>query len=98
MSVPGHRVIFGRPAACPLSGPSQTCDSALANTEIGVIQAPEPGPRIMRYELTGFECTGIRPFLPNKPRDVPRTNDRRVLNGIFWTLRSDACFRRDAAC
>jgi hypothetical protein len=34
-----------------------------ANTEIGVIQAPERGPRIMRYELTDFEWTAIRPLL-----------------------------------
>jgi len=26
-------------------------------------------------------------MLPNKPRGVPRVNDRRVLNGIFWILR-----------
>jgi hypothetical protein len=39
----------------------------VAHTEIGVIQAPEPGPRIMRYELTDFEWTAIRPFLPNMP-------------------------------
>ena len=37
----------------------------------------------MRYELTNFEWAAIRPFLPNKPRGVPRVNDRRVLNGIF---------------
>ena len=24
-------------------------------------------------------------MLPNKPRGVPRVNDRRVLNGIFWS-------------
>jgi hypothetical protein len=65
----------------------------VANTEIGVIQAPEPGPRIMRYELTDFEWTDIRSFLPNKPRGVPRVNDRRVLNGIFWILRSGAPWR-----
>ena len=65
----------------------------VANTEIGVIQAPERGPRIMRYELTDFEWTAIRPFLPNKPRGVPRVNDRRVLNGIFWILRSGAPWR-----
>src|SRR5258708_30225258 len=65
----------------------------VANTEIGMIQAPEPGPRIMRYELTDFEWTAIRPFLPNKPRGVPRVNDRRVLNGIFWILRSGAPWR-----
>jgi transposase len=44
----------------------------------------------MRYELTDFEWSAIRPFLPNKPRGVPRVNDRRVLNGIFWILRSGA--------
>jgi hypothetical protein len=37
----------------------------------------------MRYELTDDEWTAIRPMLPNKPRGVPRVNDRRVLNGIF---------------
>src|SRR5262245_26999085 len=31
-----------------------------------------------------------KPLLPNKPRGVPRVNDRRVLNGIFWVLRSRA--------
>jgi transposase len=27
------------------------------------------------------------------PRGVPRVNDRRVLNGIFWVLRSGAPWR-----
>ena len=31
--------------------------------------------------------------LPNKPRGVPCVNDRRVLNGIFWVLRSGAPWR-----
>jgi len=31
--------------------------------------------------------------LPIKPRGVPRVNDRRVLNGIFWVLRSGAPWR-----
>jgi transposase len=44
----------------------------------------------MRYELTDHEWTAIRPMLPNKPRGVPRANDRRVLNGIFWVLGSGA--------
>jgi transposase len=47
----------------------------------------------MRYELTNLEWTAIKPFLPNKPRGVPRVNDRRVLNGIFWVLRSGAPWR-----
>jgi transposase len=33
----------------------------------------------MRYELTHHEWTAIKPMLPNKPRGVPRVNDRRVL-------------------
>jgi hypothetical protein len=37
----------------------------------------------MRYELSDYEWTAIKPMLPNKPRGVRRVNDRRVLNGIF---------------
>src|SRR5262245_47862659 len=44
----------------------------------------------MRYELTDHEWTAIKPMLPNKPRGVPRVNDRRVLNGIFWVPRPGA--------
>jgi transposase len=58
-----------------------------------VIQTPKLGARIMRYELADYEWTAIRPMLPNKPRGVPRVNDRRVLNGIFWVLRSGAPWR-----
>ena len=47
----------------------------------------------MRYELTDYEWHTIKPFLPNKPRGVPRVNDRCVLNGIFWVLRSGAPWR-----
>lgn len=47
----------------------------------------------MRYELADHEWTAIKPMLPKKPRGVPRVNDRRVLNGIFWVLRSGAPWR-----
>jgi hypothetical protein len=47
----------------------------------GMIQAPELKPRIMRDELTDYERTAIRPFLPNRPRGAPRVNDWRVLMG-----------------
>jgi transposase len=47
----------------------------------------------MRYELSDYEWTAIKPMLPNKSRGVPRVNDRRVLNGIFWVLRSGAPWR-----
>ena len=39
------------------------------------------------------EWIAIKPMLPNKPRGVPTVNDRRVLNGIFWVLRSGAPWR-----
>jgi transposase len=46
-----------------------------------------------RYDLTEFEWRVIEPLLPNKPRGVPRVDDRRVLNGIFWVLRSGGPWR-----
>ena len=50
----------------------------------------------MRYELSDFEWAAIKPFLP---QIVGRSacNDRRVLNGIFWVLRSGA-FRDLPVC
>ena len=41
-----------------------------------------------RYEITDFEWSIIKPLSPNKPRGVPRVDDRKVLNGIFWRLRT----------
>ncbi|MBB3290640.1 transposase, partial [Rhizobium sp. BK347] len=41
-----------------------------------------------RYELTEHEWSIISPLLPNKPRGVPRVDDRRVLNGILWRFRT----------
>jgi transposase len=54
---------------------------------------PKLGARIMRYELADYEWVVIKPMLPNKPRGVARVDDRRVLNGIFWVLRSGAPWR-----
>jgi transposase len=44
----------------------------------------------MRYELSDAEWAIIRPMLPDNPGGVPRVDDSRVLNGIFWVLRSGA--------
>ena len=42
----------------------------------------------MRCEFSEHEWTAIKPMLPNKPRGVRRVDDRRVLDGISWVLRS----------
>ncbi len=55
---------------------------------VDMIQAPNLEPRMMRYKHSDYEWAAIKSMLPNKPRGVPRVNDGRVLNGIFWVLRS----------
>jgi transposase len=42
----------------------------------------------MRHELTDFEWKVIESLLPNKPRGVPRLNDRHELNGILGRFRT----------
>ena len=44
-------------------------------------------------EPTDFVWRVIQPLLPDKPRGVPRVDDRRVLSGIFWVLRMGAPWR-----
>jgi transposase len=46
-----------------------------------------------RFDLSDVEWRIISPLLPNKPRGVPRTDDRRVLNGIFFVLRTGSPWR-----
>jgi len=46
-----------------------------------------------RYDLTEFEWRVIAPLLPNKPNGAALVDDRRVLNGIFWVLRSGSPWR-----
>ena len=45
------------------------------------------------HELTDLEWSAIQPLLPNKSRGVPRVDDRRVLSGIFFILRSGTPWR-----
>jgi transposase len=84
---------FAESLICPVRGHFRTCRFAVEGIGPDVIQAPKLEPRIMRNELSDYEWTAIKPMLPNKPRGVPRVNDRRVLNGIFWVLRSGAPWR-----
>jgi transposase len=72
---------------------SKACAGLLVTTSRCCDLSPYAKARIMRYELTDREWTAIKPMLPNKPRGIPRVNDRRVLNGIFWVLRSGAPWR-----
>jgi len=46
-----------------------------------------------RFDLTDTEWAIVATRLPNKPRAVPRVDDRRILNGIFWTLRTGSPWR-----
>ena len=41
-----------------------------------------------RYEPTDFEWSIIHPLLPNRPLGVPRVDDRRVSNRIYWRHRT----------
>ena len=43
--------------------------------------------------LASEEWAIIAPLLPNKPRGVPRVDDRRVINGILWRFRTGAPWR-----
>jgi hypothetical protein len=61
-----------------------------------VIQAPKLEPQIMRYELSDHKWSVIKPMLPNKSRVILRVDNQRVLNGIFWVLRSGAPSARSA--
>jgi transposase len=44
----------------------------------------------MRYELTDFEWVAIRPFLPNKPRGIPRVDDRRLASIRIWLRANES--------
>ena len=46
-----------------------------------------------RFDLSDSEWAIIQPLLPNKPRGVPRVDDRRVVNGIFYILRTGSAWR-----
>jgi transposase len=41
-----------------------------------------------RYDLNNFNWSIIEPPLPNKLRGVACVYDCRVLNGIYWCLRT----------
>lgn len=45
------------------------------------------------FWLTDVQFTRLRPLLPNKPRGVPRVDDRRVISGIIHVIRGGLMWR-----
>ncbi len=41
-----------------------------------------------RFELTDHEWSVIAPQLPTNTRSIARVDDRKVINGILWGLRT----------
>ncbi len=47
----------------------------------------------MRFDLTDEEFALLQPMLPTDVRGKARVDDRRVLNGIFYVLRTGCPWR-----
>jgi len=46
-----------------------------------------------RFDMSDLEWRFIQCFLPNNSRGVKRVDDRRVINGIFYGLRTGGPWR-----
>ena len=51
-----------------------------------------------RHDLSDAEWAVIQPVFPNKPRGVPRVDERRVINGSLWRFRMGCSWRDVPAC
>jgi transposase len=47
----------------------------------------------MRFDLNDREWAIVEPLLPTDVRGKPRVDDRKVLNGIFYVLRTHCPWR-----
>ena len=45
------------------------------------------------FWLSDSQFARIQPFMPNKPRGVPRVDDRRVISGIIHVIRNGLMWR-----
>jgi transposase len=45
------------------------------------------------FWLTQAQFSRLQPLLPNKPRGVPRVDDRRVISGIIHVIRKGLMWR-----
>lgn len=48
---------------------------------------------IRRHELTDQEWDALKELLPPGRMGRPREDDRRVLNGIVWKIRTGSAWR-----
>jgi hypothetical protein len=66
-------------AVCPVIGPFQTWRFALEGIGPDVIQAPKLEPRIMRYELSGYDADWIRALVNEQCAwaNIPPKRNRR---------------------
>ncbi len=46
-----------------------------------------------RHELSESEWARLQPLLPPRQGGKPRQDDRRIINGILWKLRTGAPWR-----
>ena len=46
-----------------------------------------------RFWLNDAQFARLQPLLPNKPRGVPRVDDRRVISGIIHVIRHGLMWR-----
>ena len=82
---------------------------AISGSATNVIQSPKLESRIMRYELSDYEWTAIKPILPDQPRSVQNrplqsghlrylVNEManckgRLLAALLWTYLLGSCTR-----
>jgi len=45
------------------------------------------------FWLSDVQFTRLQPLFPNKPRGVPRVDDRRVISGIIHVIRNGLMWR-----
>jgi transposase len=56
-------------------------------------RAPEGGFEMARYDLNEAEWRIVEPLLPAAGKGKRRVDDRRVVNGIFYVLRTGSPWR-----